>query len=87
MYNEPLAFINRTDALRELDQLIMSRPLEPERKLLNACKKRLMELPIIHSAQLPPRKKKWECPMCGYVEGKHKPPLYSLLHEAEKENS
>ena len=87
MFNEPMKFINLTDALRELDQLIINWPLEPERKLINACKRRLMELPTIHSAQLPPHKphnKKWECPVCGYKEGKHRPPLYSLLHQAEE---
>ena len=85
MYNEPLTFINRTDALRELDQLIMSRPLEPERRLINMCKKRLMELPVIQSAQIPPRKAERECPVCGYKEGKHRLPLYSLLHEEEND--
>lgn len=67
MHNEPLEFINRTDALRELDQLLINRPLMPERALIMTCKRRLMELPIIQSAQLPPKKFK-KCPRCGYEE-------------------
>lgn len=42
--NPPVALINRADVIRELDQLLINQPFFHNRRLIGACKERIMEL-------------------------------------------